>query len=77
MGIVQQICEEQEIAFQKSVNRSDGTGGSTLGAIAGMFIPVNIVDLGVPLLAMHSSRELMGKKDQDSAQRLVDAFFTT
>lgn len=77
VGIVQQICEEQEIAFQKSVNRSDGTGGSTLGAIAGMFIPVNIVDLGVPLLAMHSSRELMGKKDQDSAQRLVDAFFTT
>lgn len=76
VAVVQQICGKEGIAFQKSVNRSDGTGGSTLGAIAGMFVPVNIVDLGVPLLAMHSSRELMGQEDQDSAQKLLDAFFT-
>lgn len=75
IAIVQQICEQGGIAYQKSVNRSDGTGGSTLGAIAGALVPTNIVDLGVPLLAMHSARELMGTADQTASQQLVDAFF--
>lgn len=75
IAVVQQLCEQEGIACQKSVNRSDGTGGSTLGAIAGSLVPVNIVDLGVPLLAMHSARELMGKDDQLAAQKLLNAFF--
>lgn len=75
IAIVQQICEKENIAYQKSVNRSDGTGGSTLGAIAGMTIPTNIVDMGVPLLAMHSSREMMGTNDQLATQQLLDKFF--
>lgn len=76
VAIIQQLCEQEGIACQKSVNRSDGTGGSTLGAIAGSMLPVNIVDLGVPLLAMHSARELMGTKDQMAAQKLLNVFFT-
>lgn len=75
IAIVQQICDSENIAYQKSVNRSDGTGGSTLGAIAGTMLPMKIVDLGVPLLAMHSSRELMGAKDQIATQKLVNKFF--
>jgi len=76
IAIVQQICDNEKIAYQKSVNRSDKTGGSTLGAIAGTMLPMQIVDLGIPLLAMHSSRELMGIKDQDSTQKLVNKFFS-
>lgn len=75
IAIVEQLCKQEKIAYQKSVNRSDGTGGSTLGAIAGSLIPINIVDLGVPLLAMHSARELMGAADQISTQKLLDAFY--
>ena len=33
------------------------------------------VDIGVPLLAMHSSRELMGTADQESLARAVTAFY--
>lgn len=76
IAVVQQICEQENIAYQKSVNRSDGTGGSTLGAITGTLIPTNIVDVGVPLLAMHSAREIMGTSDQIATQQLVDKFFT-
>ena len=76
IAIVQQICDKEKIAYQKSVNRSDGTGGSTLGAIAGTMLPMQIVDLGIPLLAMHSARELMGQADQDATQKLVDKFFS-
>lgn len=76
IAIVQQICDNEKIAYQKSVNRSDKTGGSTLGAIAGTMLPMQIVDLGIPLLAMHSSRELMGIKDQQAALKLINKFFS-
>ena len=76
VGIVQQICEREQIPYQKFVNRSDVTGGGTLGSIASAILPVRTVDIGVPLLAMHSSRELMGAKDQESLTRLIRAYFS-
>lgn len=75
VAVMQQICEVEHIPFQKFVNRSDGTSGSTLGSIASSFYPVRTVDIGVPLLAMHSSRELMGTADQESLVRAVTAFY--
>ena len=76
VAIVQQICESEEIPCQKFVNRSDSAGGSTLGSIASSILPIRTVDIGVPLLAMHSSRELMGTSDQESLVRLVQAFYS-
>ncbi|MEG2058462.1 MAG: hypothetical protein RRZ33_01330 [Lachnospiraceae bacterium] len=38
-------------------------------------LPVKTIDVGVPLLAMHSARELMGARDEDALYRLVAAFF--
>ena len=76
VAVVQQICEAEGIPYQKFVNRSDGTSGSTLGSIASAFFPVKTVDVGVPLLAMHSSRELMGTEDQGSLVRAVKAFYS-
>jgi aspartyl aminopeptidase len=34
------------------------------------------VDIGVPILAMHSARELMGASDQDELVKLMKAFFS-
>ena len=76
VAVVQQICEAEGIPYQKFVNRSDGTSGGTLGSIASAFFPVKTVDVGVPLLAMHSSRELMGTEDQGSLVRAVKAFYS-
>ena len=76
VAVVQQICDAEQIPYQKFVNRSDGTSGSTLGSIASAFLPVKTVDIGVPLLAMHSSRELMGTPDQESLVRAVRAFYS-
>ena len=76
VAIVQQICDSGEIPCQKFVNRSDSAGGSTLGSIASSILPIRTVDIGVPLLAMHSSRELMGTADQESLVRLVQAFYS-
>lgn len=75
VAIVQQICMENGIPFQKFSNRSDGTSGGTLGSIASAMLPVRTVDVGVPLLAMHSSRELGGVKDQEALNALLEAYF--
>ncbi len=76
VAIVEQICKKEGIAYQKYVNRSDIAGGSTLGAIAGSLMPVQTVDIGVPILAMHSARELMGVDDMSALSRFVGSYFS-
>ena len=76
IAILQQLCAHRDIPYQKFVNRSDIAGGGTLGSIASSLFPVRTVDIGVPVLAMHSARECMGTKDQGYLVRLMQAFFT-
>lgn len=76
IAIIQQICEAEKIPYQKFVNRSDMQGGGTLGSIASALLPVKTVDIGIPLLAMHSARELMGSADQQALKDLTEAYFT-
>lgn len=76
VAIVQQICEKGNISYQKYANRSDIVGGGTLGTIADAFLPVNTVDIGIPILAMHSARELMGKEDMKSLSEFVTSYFS-
>ena len=76
VAIIQQICEAKHIPYQKFVNRSDMPGGGTLGSIASALLPVRTVDIGIPLLAMHSARELMGTADQQALKDLTEAYFS-
>ena len=76
IAIVTQICQEYDIPHSQFTNRSDATSGSTLGSIASAMLPVMTVDVGVPLVAMHSSRELMGSEDQLSLVKLVKEYFS-
>ena len=73
-AVIAALCAEQEIPFQTFANRSDIPGGSTLGSMASARLGVRAQDVGVPLLAMHSARELMAAKDQDALTRLLSAF---
>lgn len=75
-AVIQQLCMDRGIPFQKITNRSDITGGSTLGPVASTMLPVRAVDIGVPLLAMHSAREIMGARDQESLSRLLRAYYS-
>lgn len=75
-GVLIQLCEEHKIPYQKFVNRSDTTSGSTLGSILSTVLPIRTIDVGIPLLAMHSARELMGIKDQNNLNKLIHVFFS-
>ena len=37
-------------------------------------LPMRTIDVGLPLLAMHSARELMGAVDQEQLNRLMNHF---
>lgn len=76
VAILQQICEGGNIPYQKFVNRSDLPGGSTLGAIASTLLPIPTVDMGVPILAMHSAREFMGRRDMEALIDCVRSYFS-
>ncbi len=76
IAIVQQICKNAHIEYQKYLNRSDIPGGSTIGAIAGAMLPMKIVDMGVPILAMHSAREMMGVDDQIQLVEFIKEYFS-
>ena len=57
------ICEKAGVPCQRFVNHSDVAGGSTLGNILASSLPVRGVDMGNPLLAMHSCRETAAAAD--------------
>lgn len=75
VAIGEQICRRHNIPYQKFASRSDVTTGSTLGSIANKYLPLRTVDVGVPILAMHSARETMGVKDQYYLEQFVKAFY--
>lgn len=75
-GGLKQLCEHFNIPYQCCVKRSDQAGGGTIGSLISSQLPVKTVDIGVPLLAMHSARELMGTKDQEALTEVMRKFFS-
>lgn len=76
VAMLQVLCEENDVLYQKVANHADLAGGSTLGPIISSWLPMRGIDIGVPLLAMHSARELAGREDISGLTRLVTAFFS-
>ena len=75
-AVVLGLCQANGIPCQKFMNRSDLRGGSTIGAMASARMTMRTVDVGVPILAMHSARELMGAEDEVALCRLTAAFYS-
>ena len=62
-AVFRRICEKAGVPTQVFTNHSDIAGGSTLGNISALQVPVPCVDIGLPQLAMHSSYETAGSRD--------------
>lgn len=58
-----EICRECGVEYQEFVNKSDQRGGSTIGPISSTHIDIPSVDIGAPILSMHSIRELGCSED--------------
>jgi aspartyl aminopeptidase len=71
-----QVCERAGVKTQRFVNRSDMRGGSTIGPISSTHVGIASVDVGLPMLAMHSIRELCGVNDNFDMNRALLEFFS-
>jgi aspartyl aminopeptidase len=65
------------VTMQDFVARSDLGCGSTIGPAAAAHLGIQVVDLGAPMLSMHSARELMACADVAPYARLLTAHLAT
>ena len=75
-AIFKSLCIEAGTPFQYFVNHSDVAGGSTLGNILTGQMDIEGVDVGNPVLAMHSVRETGSVDDHVNMIKVMNQFFS-
>lgn len=71
------LGQQAGIELQQYVHRTDLPCGSTIGPIVSTLLGIPTVDLGNPMLSMHSVRELCGAADPEKMSRLLAHFLVS
>lgn len=74
-AIFEGLCNSAEVPYQKFFNRSDVRGGTTIGPITSSLLTIPVMDMGAPLLSIHSIRELAAVKDNVYTIKLFTQFY--
>jgi aspartyl aminopeptidase len=69
------LCEQNNIPYQTFVMRNDMPCGSTVGPAISASLGIPTVDIGEPMLSMHSIREMTAVKDHEKMTSLLFAFW--
>ncbi len=75
IATAEMLCAEAGVKYRKFMIRADIAGGSTIGSMLSSLVPMHTVDIGVPILAMHSACELMQLSDEEELIRLMEQFY--
>ncbi|MCE5221924.1 MAG: M18 family aminopeptidase [Clostridium sp.] len=70
------ICKKANVPCQVFVNRSDLRGGTTIGPISASKLNIPVIDMGAPVLSMHSVRELAAVVDNEYTIKAFTEFFS-
>ncbi|HKU29500.1 MAG TPA: M18 family aminopeptidase [Arthrobacter sp.] len=71
------LCGDADVPYQEFVSNNDVPCGSTIGPLTATRLGIRTVDVGVPLLSMHSARELCGVDDPQRLAAVAEVFFRT
>lgn len=71
------MCAEANVPYQEYVSNNDLPCGSTIGPLTATRLGIRTVDVGIPLLSMHSARELCGVEDAFRLASVAELFYRT
>lgn len=71
------LCSAAKVPYQEFVSNNVMPCGSTIGPLTATRLGIRTVDVGVPLLSMHSARELCGVEDPHRLAVVTELFFRT
>jgi aspartyl aminopeptidase len=75
VGEIRQLLDQSEVLWQTGeLGKVDAGGGGTIAKFIAN-LNVDVVDLGVPVLSMHSPFEIVSKLDVYMMHRALSAFF--
>ena len=75
-AIFEALCQRSEVPYQKFVTRTDLACGSTIGPLSASRLGIPTVDVGNPMLSMHSIREQCGSEDVGQMIEVLTRLFT-
>ena len=75
-GFFAELCGRVGVVPQNFVTRSDLGCGSTIGPISAARVGIRTVDVGNPMLSMHSCREMAGASDVGKMIDVLVEFFS-
>ena len=73
---IEDVCHMSGIGHQHFYSRSDMRCGSTLGNISMAQTGIRTLDIGIPMLGMHSSVETICKDDLEALENFLSIYYT-
>ncbi|MBY8880566.1 M18 family aminopeptidase [Actinacidiphila acidipaludis] len=73
-GVFAAACDRAGVPFQHFVSNNAMPCGTTIGPITSARLGISTVDIGVPILSMHSVREMCGADDPHLLASALSAF---
>lgn len=75
-SLVKNLCKKADVNFSVFENRVGIRGGGTVGSMLSCLLGIRVVDIGTPIFAMHSVREMSCWQDVEGLTEMMKHFFS-